>query len=308
MRIVSLLPSATEIVCSLGLGDQLVAVTHECDYPAFVRGLPKATRTLIPKDAPSGEIDRLVRERLSGQRALYTLDLETLEALRPDLIVTQALCDVCAVAAAEVEDASCRLPGRPPVVNLEPETLDEVYGAIRLVAEAAGIAARGEETVRALEARVAAVAERSTGVRRRPRTALLEWLFPPFSCGHWNPQLVRLAGGDEVLGRAGQKSRTLAWDEVAAAEPEVVFVACCGFDLERTLVDTDALRNAPEWRALPAVRTGRVYVADGSQFFSRPGPRLVDSLEILAHALHPDLHPPPAGLPAPVALSEVAEP
>ena len=135
MRIVSLLPSATEIVCSLGLGDQLVAVTHECDYPPFVRDLPKATRTLIPKDAPSAEIDRLVRERLSGQRALYTLDLETLEALRPELIVTQALCDVCAVAAEEVEEASCRLPGRPPVVNLEPETLDEVYGAIRLVAE-----------------------------------------------------------------------------------------------------------------------------------------------------------------------------
>jgi iron complex transport system substrate-binding protein len=308
LRIVSLLPSATEIVCSLGLGDQLVAVTHECDYPAFVRGLPKATRTLIPKDAPSGEIDRLVREKLSGQRALYSLDFETLEALKPDLIVTQALCDVCAVAAEEVEDASCRLPGRPPVVNLEPETLSEVYGAIRLVAEAASIAGKGEETVRALEARVAAVVERSAAVRRRPRVALLEWLFPPFSCGHWNPQLVRLAGGEEALGREGQKSRTLAWDEVAAAGPEVVFVACCGFDLERTLVDTDALRTAPEWRALPAVRTGRVYAADGSQYFSRPGPRLVDSLEILAHALHPDLHPLPAGLPAPVTLSEVAEP
>jgi iron complex transport system substrate-binding protein len=307
MRIVSLLPSATEIVCSLGLGDQLVAVTHECDYPAFVRGLPKATRTLIPKDAASGEIDRLVREKLSGQRALYTLDLETLEALRPDLIVTQALCDVCAVAAEEVEDASCRLPGRPPVVNLEPETLDEVYGAIRLVAEAAGIAARGEQTVRGLQARVAAVAERSASVTRRPRVVLLEWLDPPFSCGHWSPQLVRLAGGEELLGREGQKSRTLTWDEVTAAEPDVVFVACCGFDLERTLVDTDALRNAPDWRALPAVRTGRVYVADGSQYFSRPGPRLVDSLEILAHALHPDLHPLPAGLAAPVVLSEVAE-
>ena len=307
VRIVSLLPSATEIVCSLGLGDQLVAVTHECDYPPFVRGLPKATRTLIPKDAPSGEIDRLVREKLTGQRALYTLDLERLEALRPDLIVTQALCDVCAVAAEEVQDASCRLPGRPPVVNLEPETLDEVYGAIRLVAQAAGIAAKGEETVRSLEARVTAVAERSASLERRPRVALLEWLDPPFSCGHWSPQLVRLAGGEETLGPEGRKSRTLTWDEVAAAEPEVVFVACCGFDVERTLVDTDALRNAPEWRALPAVRTGRVYVVDGSQYFSRPGPRLVDSLEILAHALHPDLYPLPAGLPAPVTLSEVAE-
>jgi iron complex transport system substrate-binding protein len=304
VRIVSLLPSATEIVCSLGLGDQLVAVTHECDFPDFVRGLPKATRTLVPKDAPSGEIDRLVRERLAGQTALYSLDLETLEALRPDLIVTQALCDVCAVAEREVQDAACALPGRPPVVNLEPETLAQVYGAIRLVAEAAGIPARGEETVRGLEARVEAVAARSARLEHRPRVALLEWLDPPFSCGHWNPELVRLAGGMETLGREGQRSRTLTWDEVAAAAPEVVFVACCGFDVERTLVDTDALRDAAAWRALPAVRAGRVYVANGSHYFSRPGPRLVDSLEILAHALHPEIHPLPAGLSASLVLAE----
>jgi iron complex transport system substrate-binding protein len=305
VRIVSLLPSATEIVCGVGLGDQLVAVTHECDYPAFVRDLPKATRTLIPKDAPSAEIDRLVRERLQGQTALYSLDLPTLEALRPDLIVTQALCDVCAVAEEEVQDAACRLPGRPQVVNLEPETLPQVLDAIRRVAQAAGMPAKGDETVRALEARVQAVAARSAAVRHRPRVALLEWLDPPFSCGHWNPELVRLAGGEEILGRAGQRSHTLRWDEVAAARPEVVFVACCGFDLERTLVDVGALRDVPGWRELPAVRAGPVYVADGSQYFSRPGPRLVDSLEILAHALHPELHPLPPGLPAPLTPSTV---
>jgi iron complex transport system substrate-binding protein len=306
MRIVSLLPSATEIVCSLGLGDQLVAVTHECDYPPFVRGLPKATRTLVPKDAPSGEIDRLVRERLAGQRALYPLDFERLEALRPDLIVTQALCDVCAVAEAEVQDAACRLPGRPPVVNLEPETLDEVYQAIRLVAEAASVPEMGTRTVRQLEARVAAVASRSAALARRPRVALLEWLEPPFSCGHWNPELVRLAGGDEVLGREGERSRTLAWEAVAAAAPEVVLVACCGFDVERTLVDLDALRDAPAWRSLPAVQSGCVYVADGSQYFSRPGPRLVDSLEMLAHTLHADAHPLPQGVPAALPLAAAA--
>ena len=303
MRIVSLLPSATEIVCSLGLGDQLVAVTHECDFPPFVRDLPKATRTLIPKEASSAEIDRLVRERLTGRRALYSLDLPTLAELRPDLIVTQALCDVCAVAEEEVQDAACRLPGRPQVVNLEPETLPQVLDAIRQVAQAAGMPAKGEETVRALEMRVQAVAARSALVRQRPRVALLEWLDPPFSCGHWSPELVRLAGGEEVLGRAGERSRTLRWDEVAAAGPEVVFVACCGFDLERTLVDVSALRDAPGWRELAAVRAGRVYVADGSQYFSRPGPRLVDSLEILAHALHPELHPLPPGLPAPFGPS-----
>ena len=169
--------------------------------------------------------------------------------------------------------------------------------AIRQVAQAAGLPTKGEETVRALEARVQAVAARSAALRHRPRVALLEWLDPPFSCGHWSPELVRLAGGEEILGRAGERSRTLSWDEVAAARPEVVFVACCGFDIERTLVDIGALRSAPGWRDLAAVRAGRVYVADGSQYFSRPGPRLVDSLEMLAHALHPELHTLPPGLP-----------
>ena len=305
MRIVSLLPSATEIVCSLGLGDQLVAVTHECDYPAFVRELPKATHTLIPKDAPSAAIDRLVRERLQGRRALYSLDLPILEKLRPDLIVTQALCDVCAVAEEEVQEAACRLPGRPQVVNLEPVTLPQVVDAIRQVAQAAGMPTKGDDTVRALEARIQAVTARSEELRQKPRVALLEWLDPPFSCGHWNPELVRLAGGEEILGRAGERSRTLRWDEVAAAQPEVVFVACCGFDLERTLVDVDALRDTLAWRGLTAVRAGRVYVTDGSQYFSRPGPRLVDSLEMLAHALHPELHPLPPGLPAPITPAAV---
>jgi len=298
LRIVSLLPSATEIVSCLGLGDQLVAVTHECDYPPFVRELPKATRTLVPKDAPSGEIDRLVRERLKGQAALYSLDLPVLERLRPDLIVTQALCDVCAVAEDEVQEAACRLPGRPRVVNLEPETLSQVFEVIRLVAREAGIAERGEATVSGLEARVAAVAARSRTIDERPRVALLEWLDPPFSCGHWSPELVRLAGGEETLGREGVRSRTLSWDEVRAAAPEVVVVACCGFDVERTLVDVRALDRQPAWRELPAVRAGRVYVSDGAQYFSRPGPRLVDSLEILAHALHPRVHPLPPGVPA----------
>jgi len=300
MRIVSLLPSATEIVCGLGLEENLVGVTHECDFPPFVRQLPKATRTLIPKDAGSEEIDRLVRARLSTQKALYSLDLDTLEELRPDLIVTQALCDVCAVAEEEVQAAACRLPGRPRVVNLEPQTLSQVFDAVRQVAQAAGVAARGEEVVRALEARVEAVVARTAGVRRPPRVALLEWLAPPFSCGHWNPELVRLAGGEETLGCEGRPSRTLTWDEVVDAGPEVVFVSCCGFDLERTLVDVDALHGLAHWSALPACRAGRVYVADGSQYFSRPGPRLVDSLEILAHALHPEIHSLPAALPAAV--------
>jgi iron complex transport system substrate-binding protein len=298
MRIVSLLPSATEIVCRLGLGEALVGVTHECDYPAFVAGLPKVTKTLIPHDAPSREIDALVRERLKTERALYTLDLPALERLRPDLIVTQALCDVCAVAEAEVTAAACSLPGRPRVVNLEPTSLDDVLDTLPLVARAAGVPDRAAPVVGELRRRVDAVAARAGQVAGRPRVVVLEWLDPPFSCGHWTPELVRLAGGDELIGQAGRPSRTLRWEEVVAARPDVLFVACCGFTTERTLADVPGLCSRPGWADLPAVRAGRVYVTDGNAYFSRPGPRLVDSLEILAHALRPDRHPLPPGLPA----------
>ncbi len=298
LRIVSLLPSATEIICALGLEAQLVGVTHECDYPPSVRALPKVTHTLIPTDATSQEIDHLVRERLQSVQALYTLNLPVLEALQPDVIVTQALCDVCAVAEEEVKAAACHLPGNPQVINLEPQTLEEVFASLHQVAAATGRQAVAEEVVAGLQARVEAVARRSATVDRRPRVALLEWLHPPFSCGHWSPELVHLAGGEEVLGRTGVPSRTLTWEEVAAAHPEVVFVACCGFSVERTLEDLDLLASHPVWSSLPAVRQGRVYVTDGSHYFSRPGPRLVESLEILAHALHPALHPRPTVEPA----------
>jgi iron complex transport system substrate-binding protein len=303
VRIVSLLPSATEIVCALGLEDELVGVSHECDYPPFVRRLPKVTRALIPAEASSGEIDRLVRQRLQADRALYTLDLPVLRGLRPDLIVTQALCDVCAVAEDEVRAAACALPGGPRTINLEPRTLSEVFAAIRQVAEAAGVAQRAHEVVGGLTARVEAVAARAAGWRHRPRVALLEWLDPPFSCGHWSPELVRLAGGVEGLGVEGGPSRTLRWDEVIAWQPEVVLIACCGFGVERTLHDVPSLGLVPGWHNLPAVRSGRVYVTDGSHYFSRPGPRLVDSLEILAHALDPGTHPLPAGLPPPLRVT-----
>jgi len=298
MRIVSLLPSATEILCALGLGDQLVGVTHECDHPAAVRRLPKVTRTLVPVDAPSGEIDRLVREKLDHRRALYSLDMDVLTGLLPDLIVTQALCDVCAVAEAEVREAACTLPGQPRVLNLEPTTLAQVLDSMRTVGEAAGCTPRAGAALAAIQARIDAVAARSARLSDRPRVALLEWLDPPFSCGHWSPELVRLAGGLEVLGTEGERSRTLAWYEVLAARPDVVLVACCGFSSERTLQDLPLLFDVPGFLQTPAARAGRVYVVDGAQYFSRPGPRLVDSLEILAHALHPGLHPLPAGLPA----------
>lgn len=274
------------MVCALGLEDQLVGVTHECDFPESVRGMRSVTRSLIPGDASSAEIDGLVREKLRTSRALYELDGDALEELKPDLIVTQTLCDVCAVAEAEVRSAVCRLSGDTRVVNLEPQSLHDVFGAIRQVAEAAGVESRAEEVVGALQARVARVASASASLLRRPSVVLLEWLDPPFSCGHWNPELVSLAGGAELIGRVGEPSRTISWDEVRAARPEVVFVACCGLDVERAALD---LRQAYANGVFDGLEAGcRVYLADGAQYFNRPGPRLVDSLEILAGALHPE--------------------
>jgi iron complex transport system substrate-binding protein len=298
MRIVSLLPSATEIVCELGLGDQLVGVTHECDYPPFVRSLPKVTRTLIPHDASSREIDALVRERLKTQRALYSLDLATLERLRPDLIVTQALCDVCAVAEDEVNRAVGSLPDRPTVVNLEPMRLSEVFASLRLVGEAAGVSHQANDVVLRLQGRVEAIEQRTARIGHRPRVIMLEWIDPPFCAGHWSPELIRLAGGREMVGREAQPSRTIAWEEIERVDPEVLFIACCGFDVERTRQDLPILTARSRFDGLSCARSGRVYWVDGSAYFNRPGPRLVDSLEILAHTLHPDVHPLPQALPA----------
>lgn len=293
MKIVSLLPSATEIICALGLEEHLVGVTHECDYPPSVQRLPKVTRTVIPHDASSADIDALVRERLKTQTALYSLDMPTLERLGPDLMVTQALCDVCAVAEAEVQEAACRLPGRPRVLNLEPMSLEDVFETLPMVGQATGAEVRARQVVDDLRRRVERVEERTRhlSAEARPRVAFVEWIDPIFSGGHWNPTLVAMAGGVNVLGAAGQPSRTLPWQQVADSKPDVLFIACCGFGIERTLKDVPLLRQLPGWHDLRCVWEGRVYVADGNAYFSRPGPRLVDSLEMLAFALHPDLFP-----------------
>lgn len=283
LRIVSLLPSATEIVCALGAAEQLVGITHSCDLPEGVGPLPILTRTSLPLAAPSGEIDRLVRERARRGEPLYVVDEARLAALRPDLILTQALCAVCAVP----EQAARAVAGGARVVSLTPTRLGDVFAAIREVAAALGVPARGEALATGLEARVAAVAARSERARKRPRVALLEWLEPLFACGHWNPELVRLAGGVEALGREGEPARRASRAELRAARPDVLFVACCGLPLERALADL-----APDLVADSGAAA--CYVADGRSHFSRPGPELVASLELLAHALHPELQPPPA--------------
>jgi len=274
----------------------LVGVTHECDYPADVQQLPNVTQTLIPVDVSSREIDQLVRDRLVTERALYSLDMRVLELLKPDLIVTQALCDVCAVAESEVKAAACSLPGNPQVINLEPNCLADVFECIRMVGNAVGCQSQAARYLDELQSRVNLVSERSSQLTTRPGVMLLEWIDPPFCAGHWSPELVDLAGGREVIGKPRERSVQVAWNDILSANPEVLMIACCGFSVERTLQDLDILKSFPNWKSLSCVKSNRVFVVDGSAYFSRPGPRLVDSLEILAHALHPDLHPLPSHL------------
>jgi iron complex transport system substrate-binding protein len=296
MRIVSLTPSATEIVCELGIGDQLVGVSHECDYPAFVTGLPKVTRSLIPHEASSNEIDALVRERVRSRQALYSLDIVLLERLKPELIITQSLCDVCAVAEDDVAVAMRLLPVQPQVVNLTPTRFTDMYDHLRLVGDAASVPDAAEVAIKAMKDRVSQITDRSVHIAHRPRVVLLEWIDPPFCSGHWSPELVRLAGGTEGIGRAGEPSRSIVWDEVVNYDPEVLVVACCGFDLTRTFHELTILKQFPRYDEMTCVRDRRVVVTNGNAYFNRPGPRLVDSLEILAHVFHPELHPLPNSL------------
>ena len=285
MRIVSLLPSLTELVCALGRGDELVGVTHECDFPPGVELLPHLTRSKIPAEATSAEIDALV----SGQGgSLYDLDADGLAELRPDLILTQEQCDVCAVNEATVRRAAADLPGNPEVESVNPTDLEGIFAMFRRVGEL--LDAKGE--AEAIVERFLATAEEVAGLvgdRPRPRVLILEWVDPPFSSGHWTPEIAAMAGGREVVGRAGERSRRVNWDEVAAADPEVILIAACGFSADRAEAELAAIANRPEWRSLRAVRDGRVAVTDGSAYFSRPGPRLEASLRIAAAAIHPDL-------------------
>jgi iron complex transport system substrate-binding protein len=289
MRVISLLPAATEIAGALGLMDCLVGVSHECDYPPEANEKPRVTRCEIHEAGlPSAEVDRWVRETLAARGSLYTMDEPLLRQLEPDVILTQRLCDVCAVGYGSVAALAATLPGPPRVVNLEPSCLADIFGDIRRVAAALEAPERGEAVVGALEARVEAVRTRAACVERRPRCFLMEWIDPPFCSGHWGPELVEIAGGIDPLGRKGRDSTRILWESVLAAEPEVLVLACCGYRVERTLQDLPILQRSPGWETLPAVRSGRVYVVNGSAYFSRPGPRVVDSLEILADILHPE--------------------
>ena len=289
MRIVSLLPSATEIVAALGLTDYLVGISHECDYPEEIRDRPRVTRCEIHgSDLPSAAIDAWVRDTLAARGTLYTLDEQLIRDLQPDLILTQQLCDVCAVNYGSVAAFAATLPVRPRLINLEPSQLADIYADIRLVAHAAEVRGRAEAVIADLQQRVESVVSLVARVADRPKCFLMEWIDPPYCGGHWNPELVQLAGGIDPIGRKGEPSRRVTWEEIQRADPDTVLLACCGFGAERTLRETAMLAGKPEWEGLRAVRQGHVYVADANTYFSRPGPRIVDSLEMLAHMLHPE--------------------
>ena len=289
MRVVSLLPAATEIAAALGCLDALVGVSHECDHPPEVLRLPRVTHCEIHGGGlPSAEADRWVAETLARTGTLYTLEEELVRKLRPDVILTQRLCDVCAVSFGTVAAFAATLPGPPLVVSLEPSSLADVLGDIRRVAQALGVPDRGAAVIAALERRIETVRVR-TGSAPRRRCVILEWVDPPYRSGHWNPELVEIAGGLEALGRPGTDAARVSWEAVVDAAPDVLVVACCGYDVARTRADLPLLRSYPGWSTLPAVRTGESWIVDGSAYFSRPGPRIVDSLELLGAILHPEL-------------------
>ena len=289
MRIVSLLPSASEIVCALGYGDQLVGRSHECDHPASVVGLPICSRPRISVDTSSNEIDQSVKAIVSKGLSVYEIDEDTLRTLAPDFIVTQTQCDVCAVSERDVEQAvEDWLDGRGEIISLNPNRLEDVWTDIIRVATALGNRSNGEAVAAALRQRMSEIHGRTSRLERRPRVALIEWIEPLMAAGNWMPTLVDMAGGQNLIGEAGEHSPWMTLEELERSEPDVIVVAACGFGLERTRSEMHPLTERPEWRALTAVSKGQVFLTDGHHFFNRPGPRLVESLEILAELLHPE--------------------
>ena len=287
-KIVSLLPSATEIVCALGFREALVGRSHECDFPAGVETLPVCTAPRMDPAGSSLEIDRQVRTLLREALSIYDLDLGRLEALQPQVIVTQTQCDVCAVSLEQVEQAAAQcLRDDTRLVALEPVSLDAVWDDMRKVAAALNAPERGETLVTGLQARMEAVAARAAGLSRRPTLAAIEWIEPLMMGGNWMPRLAAMAGGEAVLAQADRPSPAIEWEALREADPDAIIVIPCGFDLARTRAEAETLRALPGWSGLKAVRNGRVALADGHHYFNRPGPRLVESLEILAEVMHP---------------------
>jgi iron complex transport system substrate-binding protein len=291
VRIASLVPSATEMLYALGLGDSVVGVTHECDYPPPAGGKPHLTRSVIRAGLSAAEIDREVRERTERGAAIYELDADLLTELEPDLIVTQQVCEVCAVSFDDVTKVAGRIPSEPQVLSLDPSTLGEVLADIRTLATATDAIDAGEALLADAADRLDRVQEAVAGAPERPRVLALEWMDPPYAGGHWVPQMIELAGGEDALGLPGEKSRTFDWDDAAAALPDVAVAMPCGYDTERAAEEARGFLDR-----IAATGARRVVAVDASAYFSRPGPRLVDGVELLAHILHPGrVDAPPPG-------------
>ncbi|MEY2517502.1 MAG: iron complex transport system substrate-binding protein [bacterium] len=285
MRIVSLVPHATELLFALGLGDDVVGVTHECDYPPAARDILPVTRDVLPEGLSAAQIDAAVRERTQAGDSIYELDEELLRELEPELIVTQALCHVCAVSHDEVQAVALTLPEPPRVISLDPKTYGETLGDVRTIAQATSTKDAALDLI-ARTARRADIIRLAVRGEPRPRVAALEWLDPVFVAGHWTPQLIEMAGGDDVVGLPGEPSQQATWEMVVAAAPDVVVVMPCGYDAARGLVEAEEYADQ-----LRAIGAQRVVAVDASSYFSRPGPRLIDGLELMAHILHPDRVP-----------------
>ena len=290
LRIVSLIASATEIVCALGFEDQLVGRSHECDFPPSVRNLPQLTSPKFKVEGSSLEIDRRVKAILLDALSVYQVDPRLLEELAPTHIITQSQCEVCAVSLKDVEKAVCELTSsRPLIVSLEPNSLDDVWSDILRVGEALGAAPRAEQLTDELQSRMDDIVQRTHWLDSNPSVAYIEWIEPLMAGGNWMPELVQMAGGVNLFGESGKHSPWMNWEELVAQDPDIIFVSPCGFDISRTLEEMHLLSSKPEWKSLKAVSAGRVFVADGNQYFNRPGPRLAQSLEILAEITHPNV-------------------
>jgi iron complex transport system substrate-binding protein len=289
-RIISLIASATEIVCALGFEDQLVGRSHECDYPLTVKDLPQLTSPKFKVEGSSLEIDERVKSIVQEALSVYRVDAVALDELKPTHIITQSQCEVCAVSLKDVEQAVCELTSsRPVIVSLEPNSLDDVWVDIRRVGDALGASKRAEQLVDELESRMDDIVQRTHWLETNPSVAYIEWIDPLMAGGNWMPELVKMAGGVNLFGEAGKHSPWMTWDELVAKDPDIIFVSPCGFDIPRTLEEMHLLSDKPEWKSLKAVVSARVVVADGNQYFNRPGPRLAESLEILAEIIHPNV-------------------
>ena len=289
-RIVTLLPSATEIVCALGFEDQLVGRSHECDFPWSVVRLPALTEPKFNPEGTSAEIDERVKKIVGDALSVYRVDAAKLRELRPDVIVTQSQCEVCAVSESDVEAAVAEwLGARPKIVSLAPYSLDDIFIDMQRVADALEMHARGVELIERLRARLGEIADKARGVSDRPSVATIEWIDPMMAAGNWMPTLVEMAGGSNLFGVAGEHSPWMKFDELAAKDPDVILISPCGFNMDRAAQDLPALTNRAEWNGLKAVRARHVFMADGNQYFNRPGPRIAESLEILAEITHPEL-------------------